>query len=1110
MTGGILGSIFTSLSFTGALIAAIAYFQADRGPLEGRSTWARMGNLGFIVHGVSVFGVIGTLFYLIYSHQYQYHYVWNHSSNELPVYYMISCFWEGQEGSFLLWTFWHVVLGGILMLTAKSWRNIVMSVIASVNLILASMILGVYVPESISMALYALAVAVPAAYLVYRAIQGKDTLSSNNLLHVGGGVIALLTIYLVFADKAGFFSWVALGGYLGNGQVGFFLLFLLVAAYLVLLLVYTTRTLTNKDSSQLSSAELFAGLAVGVLAFVAISTELGTWKVGSSPFLLLRDAFPEAPVFASNPDFVPVNGTGLNPLLQNYWMVIHPPTLFLGFASTVVPFAFVIGGLVKGQYREWVRPAAPWTIFSVALLGIGIIMGGYWAYETLNFGGYWNWDPVENSSFVPWLLGISSLHAMVAYRKSKTFLKVTMVLVISVFLFVLYSTFLTRSGVLGETSVHTFTDLGLSGQLLLLFFIYVFGIAALFLSRMRYIPEAKREISYKSTEFVVFLGVLVLLFAGLEISIFTSMPVFNKIFGTNWATPKEGAFFYYRWTAWFAVALAILSGIAQTVYWKRQGKKRLREAMMRPYLISVAAAVAVIVSIVFFTSWEFTFDDEYKEWKELADNSPNIIGAAIRYIRLAVFTFADEIMLLSALFMVITNADVLIHLLRKNKRARSITGGSIAHIGFGLMLLGFLFSAGYDQVISKNVNPDELAALPRDSRIDNILLEKNRPRNILGYQVTYTGKKEALPPISDLEVLTKDEGTFKVSFRDSTDDLYAFVLPRDVFSLPNLDPNYDLIEEFLNEKLSVLKPKHINDRTLYGVRFVPRKRNAEGVDYLQEDRAFTLYPEAEVNPTMGLVAHPSRKILPAADIYVHVSTIPKEEEAPQFEFYTFEMAMGDTVQTARGMIYFERIVSEPAEGTPYDLIARADLRVVTDRGEILKAQPLYRIDKENRISVKDHYIEQMNSSLAFVGVNTVTGKITLQVQEQTNAVDDIVVIQALKKPYINILWLGTFVLVFGFGMAMFRRIRENRQMNRAARNWSPDRKKTRAVPNGKANENGKEAMNYVSSAGNVWQVSNAGNADWNTVTGRIEQLEEMGVYESFAGATLLDGPEEGK
>lgn len=1025
MNGGLLGGIFTALSFSGALIAAISFFRADRGPESERLTWARMGKLGFGLHGISVFGVIGTLFYLIYSHQYQYHYVWNHSSNELPVYYMISCFWEGQEGSFLLWTFWHVVLGGIVMFTTGSWRNIVMSVIASVNLILASMILGVYVPEDIAAILFSLALAMPAGYLVWRAVKGEDSLGSGRLIHIFGAVIALLGIYLIVSGKGGFLSFSQLGSYTTGSTIGYLLIFLLLLTFLGLLTNYIIKARLSGPEIRLSASEIFAAMTIVGLTFVAMDSELGVWKVGSSPFLLLRDAFPDAPIFASNPDFTPTNGTGLNPLLQNYWMVIHPPTLFLGFASTVVPFAFVIGGLVTGRYKEWVRPAAPWTIFSVMILGIGIIMGGYWAYETLNFGGYWNWDPVENSSFVPWLFGIASLHAMVAYRKSRIFLKMTMFMVITVFLFVLYSTFLTRSGVLGETSVHTFTDLGLSGQLLLLFFIYLFGIVALFISRAKEMPISQRELSFKSAEFVIFLGVLTLFASGMVISVFTSIPVFNQILGTNWATPTSGGFFYYQWTVWFAVGLAILSGLGQYLFWRRTGKKSIRQALTRPYFLAMGLAVVIILAIVFLTRWEFSFDDEYREWKELADASPSVVTAAVRYIRLGFFTFADEIMLLSALFMVLANADVMIHLVRLNKRATKVTGGSIAHIGFGLMLLGFLFSSGYDQIISKNVNPNELAALPTDARIDNVLLEKGRPRNIIGYEVTYIGKKEAIPPISNMQVVTMDEGFFKVAFRDSSGDKFAYELPRDVFSKSDGTLRLELVEEFLNEKIEVLKPKHINDRTLYGLRFVPRKLNSEGDPYLQEDRAFVLYPEAEVNPTMGLVAHPSRKILAEKDIYVHVSTIPKEDEAPKYEFYNFELGVGDTVQTAQAAIYFDRIVAEPTDGTPFFLIARAELAVVTDRGERFIAQPLYRADTLNQVSIKDHFIEEIHTSIAFVGVNTENGKIRLQIQEQTNASEDIVVIQALKKPFINVLWLGTFVLVFGFGVAMYRRIREN-------------------------------------------------------------------------------------
>jgi cytochrome c-type biogenesis protein CcmF len=104
-----------------------------------------------------------------------------------------------------------------------------------------------------------------------------------------------------------------------------------------------------------------------------------------------------------------------------------------------------MAGLWLKKYRDWVRPALPWALFSGAILGLGILMGGSWAYETLNFGGYWNWDPVENAVYVPWLVLIASIHTMITYKNSETALKASVLLVIGVFVLILYSTFLTRS-----------------------------------------------------------------------------------------------------------------------------------------------------------------------------------------------------------------------------------------------------------------------------------------------------------------------------------------------------------------------------------------------------------------------------------------------------------------------------------------------------------------------------------------------------------------------------------------------------------------------------------------------------------------------------------------
>ncbi|WP_034923301.1 cytochrome c biogenesis protein CcsA, partial [Candidatus Accumulibacter vicinus] len=337
----------------------------------------------------------------IKNHYFEYHYAYSHSDKKLPAHYLISTFWNGQEGSFLLWMFWHAVLGIVIILTNKFWEGPVMTVFSVVQAFLTSMILGVVLP----------------------------------------------------------------------------------------------------------------GLEL---------------KIGSSPFILLRDAMPD-PIFTVQPDFIPQDGAGLNPLLQNYWMVIHPPTLFLGFAATLVPFSFCMAGLWLKRYREWVRPALPWSLFAGAILGLGILMGGYWAYETLNFGGYWNWDPVENAVYVPWLILIASIHTMITYKNSETALKASIILVISVFILILYSTFLTRSGVLGDASVHSFTDLGLSGQLLLYLLFFLVAAIALAIIRWREIPTSKTEISTYSREFWIFIGATVLCLMGFQVLVPTSFPAWNQL-----------------------------------------------------------------------------------------------------------------------------------------------------------------------------------------------------------------------------------------------------------------------------------------------------------------------------------------------------------------------------------------------------------------------------------------------------------------------------------------------------------------------------------------------------------------------------------------------------
>ncbi len=148
-------------------------------------------------------------------------------------------------------------------------------------------------------------------------------------------------------------------------------------------------------------------------------------KIGSNPFVLLRNEVP-GEIF-SRPEYLNMirDGNDLNPLLQNYWMVIHPPVLFLGFASTLIPFAFAIGGLWTKRFGDWVNDALPWALFSGGIFGLGIMMGAAWAYESLTFGGYWAWDPVENASLVPWLVLVSGIHTLLIYRHTGHSLRAT-------------------------------------------------------------------------------------------------------------------------------------------------------------------------------------------------------------------------------------------------------------------------------------------------------------------------------------------------------------------------------------------------------------------------------------------------------------------------------------------------------------------------------------------------------------------------------------------------------------------------------------------------------------------------------------------------------------
>lgn len=596
---GKFGQFFIILAFGSALFSLISYYFAVREPEN--TAWKKFGRIGFWLNTISIVSIGAILFYIIYGHLFEYHYAWQHSSNSLPAYYIISSFWEGQEGSFWLWMFWQVVLGAALIFTAKSWESPVMTFVMLCQVFLASMLLGI---------------------------------------------------------------------------------------------------------------EVF-----------------GT-RIGSSPFILLREAL-DAPIF-SDPNYLSMiaDGNGLNPLLQNYWMVIHPPTLFLGFASMIVPFGFAAAGLWTKRYKDWMKPGLPWALFAVMTLGAGIIMGSFWAYEALNFGGFWAWDPVENASIIPWFTLIAAVHVIVAFRSSgHGYFTATFLTLIS-FVLVIYASYLTRSGILGETSVHSFTSLGMSGQLILFNIIFLILMIFLLVKHRKTMPRTQKEEDIYSREFWMFIGALVLTVACVQIVASTSIPVFNAIFGTDVAPPVDPIPHYNKWQGAFAVIVLLLTGYSQFLKYKRTNAKKFWRGTL------IAFAISLVLSAIFV------------------------------YITEVYANFMFILLMFSATFCMVANAQVLIDAFKGKWK---LAGSAVSHIGFGLLIAGALVAAATNKVVSKNeTNYIQVAGFDEvEDPGDNLFLNQDEPKDMGEYRITYIGDSIVPPNVYykiQFDKINEETGEIKESF----------------------------------------------------------------------------------------------------------------------------------------------------------------------------------------------------------------------------------------------------------------------------------------------------------------------------------------------------------
>ena len=919
-----LGHLLLALALGSGLVATLAYGLATvrepnvDGNFEGqpgRGDWHWLGRWGFRVHSVSVALAFALLYILIFSHRYEFSYIWKHLNDAMPSGFVLSSFWGGQEGGFFLWMGFILILAAVFLRRRPGrWEAPVIAIIAGVTTVLTSMLLGLWVGET---------------------------------------------------------------------------------------------------------------------------------QIGIDPFLLLRQS-PEniGLPWTFNPEYLTLipqfaDGQGLNPLLQNYWMVIHPPVLFLGFASTIMPFAFACAGLWRGELKAWMKPATQWSFFGVGVLGAGILMGGAWAYEALSFGGFWAWDPVENSSLVPWMVLVAAAHLLMINRaKSGTAVTATTLLSGASFLLVMYSTFLTKSGILGDTSVHSFVDSGILSQLLAFtllghavfgglllkpgrdrwVYLAVWGLAAgltftgwavegimlgllaLTLAALRShftrMPAAGKESPMWSREFWMFVAAMLVMAAAAHITFQTSLPVFN-----HFLTPFEGVFESLHnstgWGFWrklathdlapgsdfertfhaIQVPLAFLfigiSAFAQFLRYRSDSIKQAVPAMVRS---TVAASVltVMIISAYGFELWE----------------APRIA------------------LIFSALWSMAANLDYAVSWLKGRWDA---AGASIAHFGFAMLILGAVLSNAKKSIISQNTLGDLNQLNETLHNNEDLLLLEGDTVQMGPYFVNYRAKRQ-----DDVRIY------FQIDYFDAQAASYA---------AGQLTTHDGLVFEALTAHRA--SPHFADDVGPYW-RFLPRP-NARQKSATTPWRAgapgefaFTLEPRIQLNEKMGNSPEPDTRHGLFKDLYTHIRwgrvSEPVTDAQGWLEGRQHAIHRGDSMLVGRSILTLDSISAvrtneKHALGLlDKDLAVAAHFSLHGDVNDTV-ITPLYIL--RDSLIIPDHASALQHG--VRVRIDSFDPRDVVfhsTVWEHSEVRRDFIVMQAIIFPQINLLWLGCLIMTVGVFMSM--------------------------------------------------------------------------------------------
>lgn len=385
----------------------------------------------------------------------------------------------------------------------------------------------------------------------------------------------------------------------------------------------------------------------------------------------------------------PHNGTGMTPSLQNYWVVIHPPTIFLGFGALTIMFALGVAAMLTGNVVDWVKIARPWALLTIAILGLGLSMGGMWAYETQGWGGFWAWDPVENVSFVPWIFLAALLHGFIVQATKKRWIGSNLVLAGMPFLSFVYGTFLTRSGLLDKVSLHSFASMDKSALIVLRTFLIVFAAAYLLLLGIRGLKLAKQSTAADSNgldrEGMYRTGSLLLSLLAIGITIGMSWPWWSALKTGKGSAIEEAQ--YHMVVVWFFIPIMLLMGIAPFVSWREIKLKELFDRLV--YVLSTTAGL---------TGFALVAIQNPKIGVHMAP------GASVRMpfgYQMGLMPWM-AVLIFVCFFTIIANGWKVVELF---KRAKMSLGGFVAHIGLAVFMTGMLISRGFELTDRGVVDP---------------------------------------------------------------------------------------------------------------------------------------------------------------------------------------------------------------------------------------------------------------------------------------------------------------------------------------------------------------------------------------------------------------------